>query len=165
MKAIRSMQMQRGAIDAEILNSELFCDLDSGHRSGKLDLFRALMLTFRTGPRWSERAAETDLSDLDIMYCIGSEEVATFLTKNEFLVRLLNEAAPKLQKHFGDSVRVHLEVFSDPDQASDGELFARVLTTLSARQALSILDRFDKEWWFRASLRSKCLLNFALRYV
>ena len=95
-----------------------------------------------------------------------TDDARLLLADNSFLVPILNEAVPRLQRYFGDNLRIRLEVFSDPDGAAgDRELFARVLTDLAAREAAGLLDCFDEEWWFSASPRAKCLLNFGLRYV
>ena len=110
------------------------------------------------------RVSQSDLIGLQSTFQIIGSDVAQFLNRNSFLVGLLNEAVPKLREHFGADAMVQLEVFRDPDNGADAEVFARILTDRPSEEALSALDRFDEDWWFDASTRAKCLLNFALRY-
>jgi hypothetical protein len=164
MKAITIPSGIRGHLDTEIIR-DLFCvhSRPEGH-TGELNLLHMLMSSLAM-PAWAPRVPERDINILESLYEISSNRVASFLIKNDFLVDLLNEAVPKLQECFGDDVSVRLEVFSDPTATNNCELFARVLTKLSANDALDILDRFDNEWWSNASSRSQGLLSFALRYV
>ena len=110
------------------------------------------------------RVPQSDLTGLQPIFRLTGSEVAQLLARNSFLVGLLNEAVPKLREHFGADAMVQLEVFRDPDNGADAEVFARILTNRPAEEALSALDRFNEDWWFDASTRAKCLLNFALRY-
>lgn len=166
MKAITIPSGIRRHLDVADTESirDLFCvhSRPEGH-TGELNLLHMLMSSLPM-PTWTPPRDQRDAS-LESLYEFSNDGVARFLMKNDFLIDLLNEAAAKLQDCFGDSVRVRLEIFSDPTAANDCELFARVLTKLSANDALDLLDRFDREWWFDASSRAQCLLNFALRYV
>jgi hypothetical protein len=105
---------------------------------------------------------KTDISVLKDAYQFTSEDVGSFLAKNGFLVDLLMEAAPKIKKYFGAETRVLLELSADNENS---EIFARIATQMKPKEALAVLERFDEQWWFDASPRAKCLLNFALRYV
>jgi len=167
MRAITIPTGIRGHLDVADTESvrDLFCvhSRPEGH-TGELNLLHILMSSLAM-TTWAPQVVECDLSSLESLYEMGGDSVEPFLMNNSFLIDLLNEAAPKLQEYFGNNVRVRLEMFSDPVAANDSELFARVLTELSASEALGLLDRFDNEWWFDASSRARCLLNFALRYV
>ena len=109
------------------------------------------------------RISQSDLHSLEEIYQFTATEVARFLTQNSILVGLLNEAVPKLREHFGADARVQLEIFRDPDNGADAEVFARISTDRPSEDALDALERFDEDWWFEASPRAKCRLNFALR--
>lgn len=93
------------------------------------------------------------------------QEAVRFLAENDFLTGLLNEAVSHLYAVFGLNVHVRLELSVDPDHGANRELFARILTSLSPREALALLERFDNGWWLDASPRSNYLLTFALRYI
>lgn len=129
--------------------------------------FLHVLMSPLSAPTWFFRVPEpeSERNDLANTYESIGNEVDRFLTKNAFLVKVLNESVPTLQKHFGDEVKVQLEIFSDPDKTTEQELFARVLTRLSAAEALDLLDLFDEDWWLDASPDAKCLLNFGLRYI
>lgn len=110
---------------------------------------------------------DQDRCDLDVVldtYEDVRAEIAHFLKCNSFLVPLLEEAAPKIRDHFGMNTRTHLELFRDPEGGTP-ELFANIGTSPQPEQANNALDAFDAEWWLEASIRSKSLLNFSLRYI
>lgn len=90
--------------------------------------------------------------------------VVSFLERNFFLTPLLLQANDKIREFFGLSA-VALEVSTDPDDSSFQELWARIQTSKAPEEALSILTRFDEEWWLDASASSQNLLNIKLEYV
>jgi hypothetical protein len=89
--------------------------------------------------------------------------VISFLEKNFFLTPLLLQANENIGEFFG-LVRVVLEVSSDPDNGNQ-ELWVRIQTRMTPEEGLSILTRFDQEWWLDASSSSQNLLNIKLEYV
>lgn len=91
-------------------------------------------------------------------------KVMSFLERNFFLTPLLLQANDKIREFFGPS-GVALEVSTDPDDGNFQELWARIETNSAPEEALSILTRFDDEWWLDASASSQNLLNIKLEYV
>jgi hypothetical protein len=106
------------------------------------------------------------LSRLESIYALHEEaRVRSFLKKNAFLAPLLLQANLKIRDYFDASSKIVLELSVDPENAQYQELWARIQTHLSPADALPILNRFDEEWWARASAASKNLLNIKLEYV
>jgi len=91
-------------------------------------------------------------------------KVMSFLERNFFLTPLLLQAHDKITEFFGSS-RVALEVSTDHDDGNSQELWVRIETNSAPEDALSILTRFDEEWWLDASASSQNLLNIKLEYL
>ena len=92
------------------------------------------------------------------------QNVDNFLLKTPFLEGLLLEAQPKIERHFGKSVRISLNLVDEPEAPGQTELFGFVHTALEPERALRLLDNFDREWWLHAVQRAKGKLNFSLTY-
>lgn len=108
----------------------------------------------------------SDIEQLKSLYhFMNPAEVIEFLEDNPSLYDLLKEAYSKVKIYFGPSTKMSLEVTHDPEGEDSSELFVRVNTSLSAKDAWCILDRLDNEWWFDASSRADDLMNITLEYV
>jgi len=92
-------------------------------------------------------------------------EVIGFIKAYPFLAPLLLEAYGKIAEYFGPRTDVVLEVVSDPEAANHRELFILVRTGLTPSEALTLLERFDQEWWLDASEKARCMLNVDVEYV
>lgn len=93
------------------------------------------------------------------------EDVAEFLESHPYLVPLLFEAYPQMEKHFGGNAPVFLEVITDPEATDDRELYALIGTRLSPEEALERLDQFDKDWWLRTLDRAQCKLCIHIEFL
>lgn len=93
------------------------------------------------------------------------EEVKNLLSKNRFLISLLEEISNKIYQYYGNTQKISLEVFYEPDFPQSSELWASILTELSAEEARSIMDRMDEEWWLENIDRANCKLNIGIDYV
>ena len=93
----------------------------------------------------------------------NTEAVRRFLHIHPHLVETILEAYPYLVKHFGPNPQVMLEVVRDPEAERPEQLFAYILTSLDADEALDRLDRLDEEWFLDQSERVGDLFNFNLR--
>lgn len=93
------------------------------------------------------------------------EEVKNFLSKNRFLISLLEEIPNKVYQYYGNTQKISLEVFYEPDFPQSSELWVSVLTELSAEEARSIMDRLDEDWWLENIDRANCKLNIGIDYV
>jgi hypothetical protein len=88
-----------------------------------------------------------------------------FLRAHPQLTEVLLEAHAHLQECFGPDPQVALEVVSDPEAEGPDELFAYILTSLPADEALARLDRLDEEWFLDQLDRVGTFFNFNLEFV
>lgn len=107
-----------------------------------------------------------EINTLPSKYEISNfEEVKTFLSKNRFLISLVEEIPSKIYQYFSDSQKLALQVTHEQDFPEDSELWILVLTKLSAKEARSIMNRFDKDWWLKNLHKAGCKLNVGIEYV
>jgi len=94
------------------------------------------------------RFIESNIEFLQEFYIFNNPiEVKTFLFSNDCLFDTLYEAHQQLRRIFGESViNIHLEILKDPDEMFE-QLFVIVKTNRSPEESLSLLDKFDQEWW------------------
>jgi hypothetical protein len=92
-------------------------------------------------------------------------DVRRFLQTYPHLTGFLLEAFPYLEKHFGSSPHVELEVIRDPEIGRTGELIASILTPLSVDDAQARLDGLDDEWFLDELDRVDGLFNFSLEFI
>ncbi len=79
------------------------------------------------------------------------ERVLDYLARHPHLVGILREADPEIAKRFGEGTKVTLAVEDDVDQIGVETLWGFIRTKLSARDALDLLHRLDREWWIARS--------------
>jgi len=112
------------------------------------------------------RLVETDAdAELAAQYRFRDAQVRRFLQAFPHLTEFLLEAVPYLQKHFGPSPHVELEVIRDPEIGPTGELIAYILTPLSVDEAQARLDCLDDEWLLDEMDRVDGLLSFSLEFI
>lgn len=93
------------------------------------------------------------------------EELKLFLSKNRLLISLIEEIPNKIYQYYGRDQKISLEIFYEPDFPQSAELWVSVLTELSAEEARSAMNKFDKEWWLENLSRADCKLNIGIEYV
>ena len=86
-------------------------------------------------------------------------------SKNRFLFSLLEEIPNKIYEYFGNNQKLSLKISHEPDFPQSSELWVSILTELSAKEALSILEKFDEEWWLENMDKSAGKLNINLKFV
>jgi hypothetical protein len=91
--------------------------------------------------------------------------VRRFLRAYPQLVEVLLGAHDYLQKYFGPDPQVTLQVVSDPEVEGVDELFAYILVSLPANEALAQLNRFDEEWFLDQLDRVGGRFNFNLEFA
>lgn len=107
-----------------------------------------------------------EINALDTKYQISNfDEIKSFLSKNRFLISLLEEIPSKIYQYFGNSQKLALQVIYESDFPEDSELWILVLTELPAKEARSIMNRFDKDWWLKNLHKAGCKLNVGIEYV
>jgi len=89
------------------------------------------------------------------------EEVLKFLKKNVFLIDILLDAFPKLQKYFGANVKVDLVLRTDPEELYQ-ELFGYIKASQSIDESHASLEEFDDYWFLDHLDATRGLLNFNL---
>jgi hypothetical protein len=93
-------------------------------------------------------------------------DVQSMTDGNPHLVPLLLEAREQVDRVFGSSAPIVLEVVENPEAAdSSPELFAFIQTPLPVPAAREKLEQLDEEWWLDALPRAEGRLNIALEYV
>lgn len=129
------------------------------------DISEDFLVRVSQGAQWHSQRTDI-ISRLRRVYSFRDERnVMSFLERNIFLAPLLLQASIKIRDYFDASSLAALDVSSDPDNNEYQELWVRIQTSLSPSDALSLLTRFDEEWWFQASSNSSNLLNVKLEYV
>lgn len=94
-----------------------------------------------------------------------TDEVKSFLSKNRFLISLLEEIPNKIYQYFGNDQKLALQVLYEPDFPESSELWVLIMTELSAKKARLIMNEFDKNWWLKNLYKADCKLNIGLEYV
>lgn len=92
-------------------------------------------------------------------------ETKSFLLNNRFLISLLEEIPEKISQYFGDNQKPVLKVSYEPEYVNSAELWVEILTKLSAKEAMRILDKFDEEWWLEKIDKTYGRLNITLKFI
>jgi hypothetical protein len=109
---------------------------------------------------------EAGIGEIETIYEMRDvPSVRQYLRNHPELIQVLLEAHPYLKEIFGTQVRVFLEIVTDPEAAREQELFAYIVTTLSADEAVRRLDDFDDGWFLQHVERVAGRLNFNLEFV
>jgi hypothetical protein len=98
----------------------------------------------------------------------NADEVRRFLRVYPDAPDVLLEARPYIERVFGPTTQVVLEVTFDPDSESprgSEELFGNIRTSLPVEEALDRLNQFDSEWFLAQLARAGGRLNFNLDFV
>lgn len=88
-------------------------------------------------------------------------EVVQYLHQYTTLVDVLERSVPQLIAHFGSQVACEFDLL---EEGQHKKLFVKILTKLSADEALERLDAFDKNWWFKESIDARRNLEFVLEF-
>jgi hypothetical protein len=116
------------------------------------------------GIAWNKKQiqAESPLKILDQLYVIEDRAaVLPFIGTNR-LRGLLLDAAPVLERAFGDTTKI-LTVIRDDEGVES--LFCYVLTRSSVQQARQALRVFDTDWWIQRCARAEGKLNFDFELI
>jgi threonyl-tRNA synthetase len=140
---------------------------DSGYYLDSLsELTRNQSLTPEQIAKSQTKVIDGEVNSLSRKYEISNfEEVKNFISKNRFLIPLLEEIPNKIFQYYGSQQKIALELFYEPDFPQSSKLWVSVLTELSAEEARSIMDKIDGEWWLENIDRAKCKLNIGIDYV
>ncbi len=140
---------------------------DSGYFLDSISIFAGNQSL--TPEQIAEKQAESinsGINDLRSKFEITNfEEVRNFLMKNRFLVSLIEEIPSKICQYFGNGQKLALQFLYEPDFPQSFELWVHILTALPAKEALSVLERFDEEWWLESIDKSDGKVNITLKFV
>lgn len=78
-----------------------------------------------------------------------------FVASHPFLIAILEEVRQKVSDFFPLPFNLILEVTADLETTASHALFVFIQTPLALTEALRRLDRFDDEWWLKASERAE----------
>ena len=88
-------------------------------------------------------------------------EVSQFLASHPFLLSLLSDARPQIEKYFPDT-RPRLELATNPEDG-DQQLVLSIGTSLPSPEAVATLKRFDGGWWLKHLGKAQGKLCITLR--
>ena len=113
------------------------------------------------------KAPELDLKHLERMYGFRNrQDVMRFVREHPFLLPLLLEARPAIERHFGGDATVIIRLFADSEDAAAGPmLYAGIVTAMSASEAAERLDQLDEDWWLDHSDRAQGLLCLTVEFL
>ncbi len=106
------------------------------------------------------------MQNISALYTLEPDQAETvngFLKTNPFLVPILIEAKPQLERFFGKA-KVRLELDVDHEEGWP-ELFGMVEVNLPVDKALSLLHQFQQEWFSNVDRRIFMKLNFDVEII
>jgi hypothetical protein len=81
-----------------------------------------------------------------------ADSVDDFLQQRPSLIELILEARLRIREYFGEDCALTLRPFYDPEDPQHHRLLLLITAPQPIKEALRLLDQFDEEWWFDASL-------------
>lgn len=86
-------------------------------------------------------------------------DVKSFLLENSHLISPLRDIHREIRRIFTDKANnIILEKIIDPVENYSG-LHIKIINDLSSDEALSLLDRFDEEWWLDVDFKIRRLIT------
>ncbi|GMT47864.1 MAG: hypothetical protein IEMM0007_1430 [bacterium] len=103
---------------------------------------------------------EYDIALICELYAIKNVlDVKSFLLENSHLISPLRDIYGEIRRIFTDKANsIILEKVIDPVENYSG-LHIKIINDLSSDEALSLLDRFDEEWWLDVDFKIRRLLT------
>lgn len=87
------------------------------------------------------------------------EEIRNFIMQNNYLADILKEAPKNIYRIFGKSVKLILELHSDPEEEWD-ELFIVIKSPYNAKKAVALERKLFDEWFIHIMNKVNDKLNF-----
>ncbi|MCW6168949.1 MAG: hypothetical protein LVQ96_04080 [Thermoplasmatales archaeon] len=103
-----------------------------------------------------EKAYEEKIRNLSKFIKFNSlTEQERFLSKNTFLIDILDDAITKIRELFTNE-RLELAIESDPEIQNDSDILVlKIHTKKNPKEMIKLLNRLDKEWWLETKLKTK----------
>ena len=90
---------------------------------------------------------------------LNIEEIRNFVLQNSYLVDILKEAPENIYRIFGRSIKLILELHSDPEEEWD-ELFIVIKSPYTAEKAVALERKLFNEWFVHIMDKVNNKLNF-----
>lgn len=87
------------------------------------------------------------------------EEIRNFIMQNNYLVDILKEAPKNIYRIFGKSIKLILELQSDPEEDFE-ELFVVIKSSYSPQKAVELEKKLFDEWFVQIIDKVSNKLNF-----
>lgn len=88
-----------------------------------------------------------------------------FLEAHSSLQPLVEEAKDRLLSAFGDSTKVTLKLFRDPDDPAPApELFVVANVLMEPADAIAAMEKVELDWWFDQLDRSDGLVHITFKH-
>ncbi len=91
-------------------------------------------------------------------------EIRSFLFSHDNLIPILFEAPEKIRKIFGNAAELYLELSQDPEEEWEG-LFIIIKTNIPPEKSITLLNRFDEEWWLYVDDEISNILEVTVRPI
>ncbi len=100
---------------------------------------------------------------LEDAYEIRTEaEARAYLGARPALLEVLGQLPEQARRHFGDGVRLALEVCPDREGSGPPELYAHIVTALSVDDAWDRMLALEEDWWLDAAGEEPVTLHVEL---
>lgn len=123
-------------------------------------------ISFSLYPQNEEKLEEKKIEVLGEKIEFGTKiEVTAFLLKNDFLIRIIDEAVEKIREIFKNE-KLKLVVETDPEVPVDSKVLSlKVFTKMDPISAIDSLDKLNEEWWLEIKPKTKQKLIIEEEYV
>ena len=137
-----------------------------GLTGGQFSSTQAKSILFTIYPESYEELYEEKISSLEKVIEFDSRpEVRLFLRKNSFLTDVIYEAIGKLKQIFLEE-RLKLTIENDPEIEKDPMVLSlRILTKRDPKEAIEMLNKFNREWWLEVKPTTKQKLIIEEEYT
>jgi hypothetical protein len=102
---------------------------------------------------------------MDSLFAVEGSDVYRYVQKHPELLSLLLRSRAEAYWLFGPRARVVVRMEHDPEEEFEDRLLVAIQTTLSAAQALRLVDVMDDRWWLSVSPASRALMKIDVEYV
>lgn len=162
-----------GVLSAKSMNIDLekcvcsFLQVSSGFSTNHGIWQRYTVAQTRFGQEGASAGRGTfSMNDLHEAYMsVVEPEVSQFLTANEFLVEIMNEAVPYVHNLYGADARLSLSLLNLSENGADDVLFVNIQTALDPIVAVERLDEFLNGWFIDKMLETDGKLSFDVQVM
>jgi len=92
------------------------------------------------------------------------EEIRKFVLQNNYLVDILKEAPEDIYRIFGKSIKLVLELHSDPEEEWD-ELFIVIKSPYAPQKARELMNELDRMWFLNIMDKTQGKLCITEEYL